>query len=112
MTSKEKETFLEVLKKIKALDEYLPNVSRCVQVKEHKIFGLKSYDCHLLMQEFLPIAMKGCLPNKVSLAISYLCCFFKELCGKVLNEHNLEHLEHQVKHYANWNRFFLHLFSP
>ena len=96
MTSKEKETFLEVLKTIKAPDEYLSNISRCVQVKEHKISGLKSYDCHLLMQEFLPIAMKGCLPDKVSLAISDLCCFFKELCGKVLNESNLEHLEHQV----------------
>ena len=64
--------------------------------EEHRIFGLKSYDCHLLMQEFLPITMKGCLPDKVSLAISDLCCFFKELCGKVLNERNLEHLEHQV----------------
>ena len=48
------------------------------------------------MQEFLPIAMKGCLSDKVSLVIFDLCCFFKELCGKVLNEHNLEHLEHEV----------------
>ena len=96
MTSKEKEKILEVLRTIKAPDVYLFNISRCVKVKEHKIFGLKIYDCHLLKQEFLPIAMKGCLPDKVSLAIFDLCCFFKELCSNVLNEPNLEHLEHQV----------------
>lgn len=96
MTSNEKETFLEVLKTIKAPDEYLSNISRCVQVKQRKIFGLKSYDCHILMQEFLPIAMKGCLPDKVSLAIADLCHFFKELCGKVLSERNLEHLEYRI----------------
>ena len=64
--------------------------------EEHEIFGLKNYDCHLLMQEFLHISIKGCLLDKVSFAISNLCCFFKELCGKVLNECNLKHLEHQV----------------
>ncbi|XP_024630394.2 uncharacterized protein [Medicago truncatula] len=94
MTSKEKESFLEVLKNLKAPDEYLSSIPRCVQVKQRKISGLKSYDNHLLMQEFLPIAMKGCLPDKVTKVISELCNFFKELCGKVLNEHNLEDLEH------------------
>lgn len=96
MTSKEKESFLEVLKNLKAPDEYLSSIPRCVQVKQRKISGLKSYDNHLLMQEFLPIAMKGCLPDKVTKVISELCNFFKELCGKVLNEHNLEDLEHRV----------------
>jgi hypothetical protein len=96
MTSNEKESFLEVLKNLKAPDEYLSSIPRCVQVKQRKIFGLKSYDCHLLMQEFLPIAIKGCLPDKVSKVISDLCNFFKELCGKVLSEHNLENLEHHI----------------
>ncbi|XP_058787489.1 uncharacterized protein LOC131661866 isoform X2 [Vicia villosa] len=96
MTSNEKESFLEVLKNMKSSDECVSSIPRCVQVKQRKIFGLKSYDCHLLMQEFLPIAMKGCLPNKVSKVISDLCRFFKELCGKVLSEHNLEHLEKRI----------------
>ncbi|XP_029126263.1 uncharacterized protein LOC114915562 [Cajanus cajan] len=96
MTSKEKETFLEVLKEIKASDEYTSNISRCVQVKQHKIIGLKSHDCHLLMQEFLPIAIKGRLPDKVGLVISDFCHFFKEICGKVLSVHKLECLEHQI----------------
>lgn len=85
-----------MLKTIKAPDEYLSNISRCVQVKQRKIFGLKSNDCHLLMQEYLSIAMKCCLPDKVSLAITDPCYFFKELCGKVLNEHNLEHMERRI----------------
>lgn len=88
--------FMEDLKAPKASNEYFSNISRCVQVEQHKIFGLKSYDCHLLMQEVLPKAMKDCLPGKVSFAIVVLCHFFKELCGKVFNELNLEHLEHQI----------------
>ena len=91
MKSNEKEMFMEDLKPIKASNEYLSNISRCVQVEQHKIFGLKSYDYHLLMQEFLPIAIQSCLPDTMSFAIVDLCHFFKELCGKLLNENNLEH---------------------
>lgn len=48
MKSNEKEMFMEDLKAPKASNEYFSNISRCVQVEQHKIFGLKSYDCHLL----------------------------------------------------------------
>nr|GEZ82110.1 hypothetical protein [Tanacetum cinerariifolium]GEZ82139.1 hypothetical protein [Tanacetum cinerariifolium] len=56
MTREEKDMFLETLKSIKPPDEYSSNISRCVQLKERKLMGMKSYDCQMLMQEFLPIA--------------------------------------------------------
>ncbi|KAL4347510.1 hypothetical protein GQ457_17G000020 [Hibiscus cannabinus] len=93
MTTSEKNSFLKVLKEMKTPDEYSSNVSRCVHLKQRKLLGLKSYDCHLLMQEFLPIAIRGTLPEKVCIVLIALCNFFKDLCSKVLEESEVERLE-------------------
>ncbi|XP_035837155.1 uncharacterized protein LOC118485043 [Helianthus annuus] len=63
MTRGEKTQFLKILKSIKPPDEFSSNISRCVQLNERKLIGMKSYDCHLLMQELLPIALRGTLPD-------------------------------------------------
>jgi hypothetical protein len=96
MTTKQKDAFLSVLKNIKAPDECSSNISRCVHVKQRKIFGLKSYDCHVLMQQFLPVALRGSLPDKVTSIIVDLCNFFKQICSKVLNVDFLGQLESQI----------------
>ncbi|RHN45055.1 hypothetical protein MtrunA17_Chr7g0226101 [Medicago truncatula] len=64
MTNKEKDAFLSILKNVKCPDECSSSIPRCVQVKQRKIFGLKSYDCHVLMQVLLPIALRGSLSDK------------------------------------------------
>ena len=53
----EKTSLLRVLKYIKVPDGYVSNISRCVNLKERKLFNLKSHDCHILMQDLLPIAL-------------------------------------------------------
>lgn len=78
----EKTNFLKVFKEMKTLDEYSSNVLRCVQLRQRKLIGLKSYDCHLWMQEFLPIAIRGSLSEKVCLVLI-----------NVLKESDLERLE-------------------
>ncbi|KAL4385879.1 hypothetical protein GQ457_09G021950 [Hibiscus cannabinus] len=93
MTASEKNSFLKVLKEMKTPDEYSSNVSRCVHLKQRKLLGLKSYDCHLLMQEFLPIAIRGTLPEKVCIVLIALCNFLKDLCSKVLEESEVDRLE-------------------
>ncbi|XP_039123410.1 uncharacterized protein LOC120260030 [Dioscorea cayenensis subsp. rotundata] len=96
MTSSEKDAFLKVLKEMKIPDEYSCNLSRCVKLKQWKIIRMKSYDCQLLIQEFLPISIRGSLPNNVASVRIDLCYFFKELCSMVLNEHDIETLDSQV----------------
>ena len=54
------------------------------QVNERKIFELKSYDCHVLMQQLLPLAIRGVLQKNVCAVIAKLRSFFKQLCFKVL----------------------------
>ncbi len=81
---------------MKVRDEYSSNISRCVQAKQRKLIRLKSYDCHLLMQEYIPIAIRRSLPDNVSFIIIQLCSFLKELCSKVLDYEELENLERRA----------------
>ena len=48
MTSSERNDFLQVLKDVTVPDGYASNISRCVNMKERKISGLKSHDNHIL----------------------------------------------------------------
>ena len=59
MNKLDKDIFFKVLKNVKVPDGYASNISRCVNLKEHTIRGLKSHDSHVLMQQLLPIAIRG-----------------------------------------------------
>ena len=61
MSNREKEQMLNVLKGIKVPDSYSSKISRCVKLKQRKLIGLKSHDCHVLMQDLLPIAVRGAI---------------------------------------------------
>jgi hypothetical protein len=96
MSRGEKSEFLKTLKSIKPPDEFSSNISRCVQLNERKLIGMKSYDCHMLMQEYLPIALRGTLSDHVCSVIIELCNFFKAICYKDLSEDDLNYLESKV----------------
>ncbi|KAL6329567.1 hypothetical protein AAG906_022144 [Vitis piasezkii] len=81
---------------LKVSDGYASNISRCVQVNERKIFGWKSHDCHVLMQQLFPLAIRGVLHKNVCVVIVELCSFFRQLCSKVLKTNQLEHLENDI----------------
>ena len=57
MTALEKDGFLQVLRDVRVPDGYASNISCLVNLKERKIFGLKSHDNHILMQQLLPTAL-------------------------------------------------------
>ncbi|XP_038705319.1 uncharacterized protein LOC120001123 [Tripterygium wilfordii] len=54
----EKRALCQFLKDIKMPDSYASNIARCVHVKECKIYGLKSHDCHVLLERLLPLAIR------------------------------------------------------
>nr|GEX79605.1 hypothetical protein CTI12_AA060390 [Tanacetum cinerariifolium] len=58
-------------------------------LNKRKLIGMKSYDCHMLMQEYLPIALRGTLPDHVSIVLIELCDFFRRICLKDLDENDL-----------------------
>jgi len=93
LSKAKKKTFLQTLKNVKMPDGYSSNISRCIDLKNGKIFGLKSHDCDILMEHLLPIAIRNLFPNNVTVVIVELCSFFRQLCGKSLNQLDLEKLE-------------------
>ncbi|XP_075665826.1 uncharacterized protein LOC142635575 [Castanea sativa] len=84
MSTLEKDGFLQVLRDVRVLDGYASNISRRVNLKERKIYGLKSHDNHILMQQLLPIALRGSLPSHVTRPLIKLACFFRKICSKTL----------------------------
>ncbi|XP_060213431.1 uncharacterized protein LOC132640717 isoform X2 [Lycium barbarum] len=77
-------------------DGYSSNILRCVDVKQRRLFGLKSHDCHILMQQLLPIALRNALHGLVSAVLADLSSFFRQLCSKVLNPMDLDNLQNQI----------------
>ena len=81
---------------MKVPDGYASNISRCVNVKQRTIFGLKSHDSHILIEQLLPIAISRTLPKKVSKPLIELSNFFRQLCSKVLKSDDLDRLQSQI----------------
>ena len=96
MDNGEKDAFCALLKKLKVPDGYASNISRCVNVKQRTISGLKSHDSHILMQQLLPIAVRSLLPKKVAGPLIELCNFFRQLCSKVLQVDDLDRLQSRI----------------
>ncbi|XP_068504079.1 uncharacterized protein [Phaseolus vulgaris] len=96
LTKENKHTFLTTLKNITVPDGYSSNISRCVDVKQCKLGGLKSHDSHVLMEQLLPLAMRKTLPKEVCYVLIDLCSFFRNLCSKVLKVDELNQLQNRV----------------
>ena len=92
----EQRDFCGFLKEVKFPDGYSSNIARCVNLKDRKISGLKSHDCHILLETLLPLAIDGLLPEEVSKPLIVLSNFFKALCSKVLSVDDLEKMESQI----------------
>ncbi|XP_016192130.1 uncharacterized protein LOC107633010 [Arachis ipaensis] len=96
MSNPQKDVFLKTLQNVVFLDGYSSNIARCVDIRQRKLYGLKSHDCHILMEQLLPILVKNTLSSPVSNVIANLSSFFRELCGKALNPMQLGALRNHV----------------
>ncbi|KAK9214285.1 hypothetical protein WN944_006278 [Citrus x changshan-huyou] len=96
LTKEEKKRFCEVLKSIKVPVGYSSNIQNLVLMKDLKLQGLKSHDCHVLMQQLLPTALRSILPDHVKYAIIRLCFFFNSLCATVVDVTKLDQMEEDI----------------
>ncbi|XP_020965965.1 uncharacterized protein LOC107618850 [Arachis ipaensis] len=98
MTNPHKDVFLRTIKNVVFLDGYSSNISRCVDLRQHKFLGLKSHDCHILMEYILPIALRNALPALVSFVLAELSSFFRRICSKSIDPKQLPFLQDHVVH--------------
>ncbi|XP_057740110.1 uncharacterized protein LOC130957259 [Arachis stenosperma] len=95
MSNSQRDIFLKTLQNMIFPDGYSSNIARCVDLRQHKLSGLKSHDCHILMEQLLPILVKFSLPSPVSNVIANLSSFFRELCWAI-NRMQLAELQNHV----------------
>jgi hypothetical protein len=86
----------QFLHEVKVPEGYSSNISNLVSMNDLKIRGLKSHDCHVLMEHLLPIAIRSILPENVRSAITKLCFFFRAICSKVINPDSLQTLQREI----------------
>jgi len=95
-SKKKKISFCQCLRRVKVPQGYSSNIKSLVQLKELKLVGLKSHDCHMLMQQLLAMAIRDILPNKVGLAITRLCFFFHAICSKFVDPVKFDEWENEA----------------
>ncbi|XP_031095104.1 uncharacterized protein LOC115999390 [Ipomoea triloba] len=96
LSRKEKISFCECLRGVKVSQWYSSNISRLVNIQDLKLVGLKSHDCHALMQQLLPVAVRGILPKKLRYTVIRLCFFFNAICAKVIDLDKLDELQNGI----------------
>ncbi|XP_058202924.1 uncharacterized protein LOC131317385 [Rhododendron vialii] len=77
LKSKRERRLCNFLKSIKYPDGYAANISKCVNTRGGKLSGLKSHDCHVLLQRLLLIVRKSDLDKLQENIILVLCKFEK-----------------------------------
>ena len=96
LSKAERQGFCEFLKFVKFLDGYASNIARCSSINDGKISGLKSRDCHVLLQRLPPIGIRGYLNKEVFDALTELGHFFKQLCCKTLKVEEVEKMKSDI----------------
>ncbi|XP_025703733.1 uncharacterized protein [Arachis hypogaea] len=76
MSNSQRDIFLKTLQNVIFPNGYSSNVARCVDLRQRKLSGMKSHDCHILMEQLLPILVKFSLSSPVSNVIANLSSFF------------------------------------
>ena len=64
-------------------------------MKDLKLVGLKSHDCHVLMQHLLPVAIRGIIEDNFQHILTRLYFFFNAICSKVIETERLDKLENE-----------------
>ncbi|XP_074343040.1 uncharacterized protein LOC141680825 [Apium graveolens] len=93
LSKAEKKKVLNSFLSMKLPSGHGSNIKNCVSMSDLKIYGLKSHDCHILLQQLLPVAIRSVLPKNVRVTIIRLCFFFNALCSKVVDVSKLDKLQ-------------------
>ena len=83
-------SFCGCLRGVKVPQGYSSNIKSLISMKDFKLTGLKSHDCHVLMQDLIPVAICRILPKSIRQVIARLCLFFNAICRKVIDPTRLD----------------------
>ena len=96
LSKEEKERMFDCLNSMKVPTGYSGNIQRIINFKEKKFINLKAHDCHVLMTQLLPVALRGILLENVRLAIVKVCAFLNQISQKAISPGDLMKMQDDV----------------
>jgi hypothetical protein len=94
LTPEEFEVFAQTIESLKMPTGYSSTLGKHIRGK--KFGSLKSHDYHVLMQQILPLALRGLLTAGARMAVMRMCKVFRRICTKVYNPAEYESLQVDV----------------
>jgi hypothetical protein len=94
LTPEEFEVFAQTIESLKMPTGYSSTLGKHIRGK--KFGSLKSHDYHVLMQQILPLALRGLLTAGARMAVMHMCKVFRRICTKVYNPAEYESLQLDV----------------
>ena len=92
LSKEDKQSMFDCLNGIKVPSGYSSNIKRLLNLKEKKFAHVKSYDCHVLMTQLIPVALRGILPANVRATIIKSCAFLNTISQKAIDPLSLSRL--------------------
>jgi hypothetical protein len=95
LDNNEKRKIYSFFHEIKVPTGYSSNIIRLANMKELKfnMSCMKAHDCHIIMTQLLPVALRGILLVKVRDPIIKLYSFFNAISHKVVDPNTLDKLQ-------------------
>lgn len=96
LTNDEKTILCKVFHDLKVHDGDGSNIIKNLKLKEMKFTSLKSYDCHMIMQQLLSIVLHQSTKPKVTSILIDMCNYFNDIYSKTINVEHVEKLEKEI----------------
>jgi len=96
LSPKELEQFFKCLLGIKVPSGYSGRIPRYLDPKKQCFSGMKSHDCHVMMTQILPVAMRGIMEKHVRDMLTDLCNFFDVISRKSITMTQLTRLQKEI----------------
>ena len=75
---------------------YAGKISRYLDAAKQKFSGMKSHDCHVLMTQILPVALRGIMDPHVRQTLLDLCNFFDVISRKSISMKKAVRLQEEI----------------
>ena len=93
LSQEEIDQFFTCLVGVKLPYDYAGKISRYLDSAKQKFSGMKSHDCHVLMTQILPVAIRGIMDAHVRETLFGLCNFFDVISRKSVGVRQLRRLQ-------------------
>ena len=93
---KEVNQLFKCLAGIKVSSGYCGKISRYLDTKKKRFSGMKSHDCHVMMMQLLPVALRGIMDTHVRETLTDLCHFFDAISRKSIDVKQLHRLQEEI----------------